>query len=115
MWGGRMFMRAGVVLSRLEQEEDGCGFVVTAVDEVAGARGRAMVLISGVEQRGGSHFNVFLVRAPRGKARPCVCGLLPSSPLALAQSPPPHAPPPPFLPGLLGGSQGRARSGSWGG
>jgi hypothetical protein len=89
-----MFMRASVVLSRLEQEEDGCSLIVTAVDEVAGARGRAMVLISGVEQRGGSHFNVFLVRAPRGKARPCVCGLLPSSPLALAQSLTPHAPPP---------------------
>jgi hypothetical protein len=114
VWGGRMFKRASVVVSRLEQAEDGCSLVVTAVDEVAGARGRAMVLISGVEQRGGSHFNVFLVRAPRGKARPCVCAFLLSSPLALAQSLTPHAPPP-FLPGRPGGSQGRARSGSWGG
>ena len=110
MWGGRMFGRPSVVVSRLEQAEDGCSLVVTAVDEVAGARGRAMVLISGVEQRGGSHFNVFLVRAPRGQARPCVCGLLPSSPLALAPSPTT-----PFPPGRPGGSQGRARSGSWGG
>ena len=111
MWGGRMFKRASVVVSRLEQAEDGCGLVVTAVDEVAGARGRAMVLISGVEQRGGSHFNVFLVRAPRGKARPCVCGLLPSRSRAIAHP----ARPPPLLAWPPGGSQGRARSGSWGG
>ena len=62
MRGGRMLKRSNAVLSRLEvATADGCTLSVKMVDVVEGARGPPLLLINGVGQRGGTHFNLFEV------------------------------------------------------
>ncbi len=62
MRGGRMLKRSSGVLSRLEvATADGCTLFAKMVDLVEGARGRPLLFINGVGQRGGTHFNLFEV------------------------------------------------------